>query len=60
MGDSFPPNRPLSGLQPKTQKIFLEPTTGIEPVSLFLTKEALYQLSYVGAIFLAYFPYGLE
>jgi hypothetical protein len=26
----------------------LEPTTGIEPVNLFLTKEALYQLSYVG------------
>jgi hypothetical protein len=29
--------------------IFLmEPTTGIEPVNLFLTKEALYRLSYVG------------
>ena len=26
----------------------MEPTTGIEPVNLFLTKEALYQLSYVG------------
>jgi hypothetical protein len=26
----------------------LEPTTGIEPVNLFLTKEVLYQLSYVG------------
>jgi hypothetical protein len=26
----------------------LEPTTGIEPVNLFLTKEALYLLSYVG------------
>jgi hypothetical protein len=26
----------------------LEPTTGIEPVDLFLTKEALYRLSYVG------------
>ena len=26
----------------------LEPTTGIEPVNLFLTKEALYRLSYVG------------
>jgi hypothetical protein len=31
----------------------MEPTTGIEPVNLFLTKEALYQLSYVG-IFLGY------
>ena len=29
----------------------LEPTTGIEPVNLFLTKEALYRLSYVGLIF---------
>jgi hypothetical protein len=28
----------------------LEPTTGIEPVNLFLTKEVLYQLSYVGPI----------
>ena len=28
--------------------VFLEPTTGIEPVNLFLTKEVLYQLSYVG------------
>ncbi len=27
----------------------MEPTTGIEPVNLFLTKEALYLLSYVGA-----------
>jgi hypothetical protein len=27
----------------------MEPTTGIEPVNLFLTKEALYRLSYVGA-----------
>jgi hypothetical protein len=27
----------------------VEPTTGIEPVNLFLTKEALYLLSYVGA-----------
>jgi hypothetical protein len=26
----------------------LEPTTGIEPVNLFLTKEVLYLLSYVG------------
>ena len=29
----------------------LEPTTGIEPVNLFLTKEALYRLSYVGTKF---------
>ena len=29
----------------------VEPTTGIEPVNLFLTKEALYRLSYVGLIF---------
>ena len=28
----------------------LEPTTGIEPVNLFLTKEALYRLSYVGKV----------
>ncbi len=28
----------------------MEPTTGIEPVNLFLTKEALYRLSYVGSI----------
>jgi hypothetical protein len=29
----------------------MEPTTGIEPVNLFLTKEALYLLSYVGMPF---------
>jgi hypothetical protein len=29
----------------------MEPTTGIEPVNLFLTKEALYLLSYVGTPF---------
>ncbi len=28
----------------------MEPTTGIEPVNLFLTKEVLYLLSYVGVI----------
>ena len=28
----------------------MEPTTGIEPVDLFLTKEALYRLSYVGLL----------
>jgi hypothetical protein len=27
---------------------FMEPTTGIEPVNLILTKDVLYQLSYVG------------
>jgi hypothetical protein len=26
----------------------MEPTIGIEPMNLFLTKEVLYQLSYVG------------
>ena|GEM_PF-1019456 len=31
-----------------TKLIKMEPTTGIEPVNLFLTKEALYLLSYVG------------
>jgi hypothetical protein len=29
-------------------EIKVEPTTGIEPVNLFLTKEVLYLLSYVG------------
>ena len=28
----------------------MEPTTGIEPVNLFLTKEVLYLLSYVGPV----------
>ena len=28
----------------------MEPTTGIEPVNLILTKDALYQLSYVGPL----------
>ena len=27
----------------------MEPTAGIEPANLFLTKEALYRLSYVGS-----------
>ena len=36
----------------------MEPTTGIEPVDLFLTKEALYRLSYVGVLlWLALFAY---
>ena len=28
----------------------MEPTTGIEPVNLILTKDALYRLSYVGCV----------
>jgi hypothetical protein len=32
----------------------MEPTTGIEPVNLFLTKEALYRLSYVGNVYYVY------
>ncbi len=28
----------------------MEPTIGIEPMNLFLTKEALYRLSYVGVL----------
>ena len=28
----------------------MEPTTGLEPVNLFLTKEVLYLLSYVGLL----------
>ena len=32
-----------------SRTVFMEPTTGIEPVNLFLTKEVLYLLSYVGA-----------
>ena len=28
----------------------MEPTTGIEPVNLILTKDALYRLSYVGRL----------
>ncbi len=30
----------------------MEPTTGLEPVNLFLTKEVLYLLSYVGILYL--------
>jgi hypothetical protein len=29
----------------------MEPTTGIEPVNLILTKDVLYLLSYVGTIY---------
>ena len=32
------------------QELNLEPTTGIEPVNLILTKDVLYLLSYVGQI----------
>ena len=35
-------------IRPKMAYRSMEPTTGIEPVNLFLTKEALYRLSYVG------------
>ena len=30
----------------KISRLILEPTTGLEPVNLFLTKEVLYQLSH--------------
>ena len=30
----------------------MEPTIGFEPMNLFLTKEALYRLSYVGTMFI--------
>ena len=36
----------------------MEPTTGIEPVNLFLTKEALYLLSYVGLRFTELMRFG--
>jgi hypothetical protein len=36
----------------------MEPTTGIEPVNLFLTKEVLYLLSYVGVIGKRLLPFG--
>jgi hypothetical protein len=32
----------------------MEPTTGIEPVNLILTKDVLYQLSYVGPFYKKY------
>ena len=38
----------------------LEPTTGIEPVNLFLTKEALYRLSYVGTNIFIMTPFNLD
>jgi hypothetical protein len=36
-------------IRPQFQSV--EPTIGIEPMNLFLTKEALYRLSYVGINF---------
>ena len=33
---------------PTTDRDTKEPTIGIEPMNLILTKDALYQLSYVG------------
>ena len=41
---------PISHFCSRSRKLrqSLEPTTGIEPVNLFLTKEVLYLLSYVG------------
>ena len=36
----------------------MEPTTGIEPVNLILTKDALYQLSYVGCNFASVYGAG--
>ncbi len=43
----FPHVRPPAHCHP--WGVTLEPTTGIEPVNLFLTKEVLYRLSYVGS-----------
>ena len=40
----------MAGL-PSSAQTKMEPTTGLEPVNLFLTKEALYRLSYVGDVF---------
>jgi hypothetical protein len=38
---------------------FVEPTIGLEPMNLFLTKEVLYLLSYVGPDFLTFTASGL-
>jgi hypothetical protein len=35
----------------------MEPTTGIEPVNLILTKDALYRLSYVGLTVITLTPF---
>jgi hypothetical protein len=45
-GEGFFPEVPPGGLTSVSPN--MEPTTGIEPVNLFLTKEVLYLLSYVG------------
>ena len=39
----------------------MEPTTGIEPVNLILTKDVLYLLSYVGLLIIPknYLPSGI-
>ena len=44
--------RDLRGLpEPHPRTYGMEPTIGIEPMNLFLTKEALYRLSYVGRLY---------
>jgi hypothetical protein len=44
--EHFPQSQNFS---PEKERLsLLEPTTGIEPVNLILTKDVLYQLSYVG------------
>src|SRR5512139_3703940 len=51
MRSSFEPGSGGFRVDPRTfgqSEILMEPTTGIEPVNLILTKDALYQLSYVG------------
>ena len=55
MCDNFALVGPLSALQLDINKIILEPTTGIEPVNLILTKDALYQLSYMGPVLVRLF-----
>jgi hypothetical protein len=40
--------------------MILEPTTGIEPVNLILTKDVLYLLSYVGGYILMERETGFE
>ena len=45
---------PVTSVCPNCSFYALEPTTGIEPVNLILTKDALYQLSYVGRWILIY------
>ncbi len=38
----------ITGITALTWNQLMEPTIGIEPMNLFLTKEVLYLLSYVG------------